>query len=80
MCWCIFWQTAILSKNALVIEQLAAVNTIVFDKTGTITTKKNRLVYEGTAFESKFKLIKKCLVKSSLSRMLYDFYLIVKRV
>ena len=32
-------------KNALVIEQLAKVDTIVFDKTGTITTNKKTAIY-----------------------------------
>jgi Cu+-exporting ATPase len=37
-------------KNALVIEQLAKVDTIVFDKTGTITTNRiSNIAYEGRA-------------------------------
>ncbi len=36
-------------KNALVIEQLSNVDTLVFDKTGTITTnKKSNISYQGT--------------------------------
>ena len=40
-------------KNALVIEQLAKVDTIVFDKTGTITTnKKSNISYESSPPEA----------------------------
>lgn len=64
-------------KNALVVEQLAKVDTIVFDKTGTITTnKKTSITYEGeplTDFD--LKLLKNTLRGSNhpLSRRLYDF-------
>lgn len=64
-------------KNATVIEQFAKVDTLVFDKTGTITTnKKTAISYEGTELNPlELKLLKNVLRGSNhpLSRRLYDF-------
>jgi Cu+-exporting ATPase len=64
-------------KNALVVEQLAKVDTIVFDKTGTITTnKKTAITYEGTEMNTyELQLLKNVLRGSNhpLSRRLYEF-------
>jgi Cu+-exporting ATPase len=70
-------------KNALVIEQLAKVDTIVFDKTGTITTnKKSNISYEGQVLSDENLGILKSVLRASnhpLSRMLYDFLPETKR-
>lgn len=64
-------------KNALVIEQLAKVDTIVFDKTGTITTnKKSNIAFEGNTLSKENNILIKNVLRASnhpLSRMLYDF-------
>ncbi len=71
-------------KNALVIEQLAKVDTIVFDKTGTITTnKKTNILYEGTLLTDENRIQIKNVLRASnhpLSRMLYDFLPETKKI
>jgi len=63
-------------KNATVIEQLAAIDTIIFDKTGTITSnKQSTATYEGDALSSSEEVLLKNTLRVSnhpLSRTLYD--------
>ncbi len=73
----IFGRNKFYLKNANVIEQLAKVTSIIFDKTGTITThkKSNSIEYHGHPLSDKEQnLLKNTLRVSNhpLSRALYD--------
>lgn len=63
-------------KNASVIEQLAKINTIIFDKTGTITANKETTIsYEGLALTETDETLLKSTLRGSnhpLSRSLYS--------
>src|SRR5690606_1143993 len=73
----IFGKLKFYLKNANVIEKLAKIDTLIFDKTGTITTNdKNAVTYSGSALsEMETDLLKSTLRTSNhpLSRSLYDF-------
>jgi len=73
----IFGKLKFYLKNANVIEKLAKIDTLIFDKTGTITTNdKNAITYSGSALsEMETDLLKSTLRTSNhpLSRSLYDF-------
>ena len=62
-------------KNTDVIEHLSKIDTIIFDKTGTITTNETNVNYEGsTLYEVEEQAIKSILRESNhpLSRLLYN--------
>jgi Cu+-exporting ATPase len=73
----IYGRAKLYLKNASVIEQLAKIDTIVFDKTGTITSgKSSQISYQGSYLsDSKIAWIKNVVRASNhpLSRMLYDY-------
>tara|TARA_R110002072_G_scaffold182067_2_gene338234 strand:+ start:4282 stop:6678 length:2397 start_codon:yes stop_codon:yes gene_type:complete len=72
----IFGKLKFYLKNANVIEKLAKIDTLIFDKTGTITSNdKNAIVYSGSALsEMETNLLKSTLRTSNhpLSRSLYE--------
>jgi len=71
----IFGKAKFYVKNASVIEQLATINTIIFDKTGTITSnKKSTATYEGLHLSNTEETLLKNTLRGSnhpLSRSLY---------
>lgn len=72
----IFGKLKFYLKNATVIEQLASINTLIFDKTGTITSsKKSQAVYEGETLSNSEEILLKNTLRGSnhpLSRSLYN--------
>ncbi len=72
----IFGKKKFYLKNTNVIEQLAKINTIIFDKTGTITANKNsKITYEGKHFSQEEESLLKNTLRGSnhpLSRALYN--------
>ncbi len=73
----IFGKNKFYLKNTNVIESIAKINTLVFDKTGTITTNNSsNISFEGDKLNDlEINLIKSLLRSSNhpLSRMLFDF-------
>lgn len=72
----IFGRDKFYLKNSTVIEQLAEINTIIFDKTGTITSNKSSsATYDGDDLNSSEQVLLKNTLRASnhpLSRTLYE--------
>ncbi len=72
----IFGRDKFYLKNASVIERLAKINSIIFDKTGTITSGQSAdATYEGMPLSSEESILLKSSLRQSnhpLSRSLYD--------
>jgi Cu+-exporting ATPase len=72
----IFGQQKFYLKNANVIERMANISTIIFDKTGTITSNnKAEIFYEGKDLSKEESILLYNLLRASnhpLSRQLYD--------
>lgn len=71
----IFGRRKMYLKNTRVIENLSHIDTVIFDKTGTITTSKMAISYDGKTLSKKEESAIKTLLRMSnhpLSRILYD--------
>lgn len=72
----IFGKKKFYLKNASIIEQLAKINTVIFDKTGTITSnQKSTATYEGESLSTSEDILLKNALRGSnhpLSRSLYN--------
>ncbi|ATA93859.1 heavy metal translocating P-type ATPase [Capnocytophaga canimorsus] len=73
----IFGYEKLYLKNSKVIEQMAQIDTIIFDKTGTITSaQKSEITYEGISLTATEEEVLKNALRNSnhpLSRLLYHF-------
>jgi len=74
----IFGKKKFYLKNTTVIEQMSKIDTIVFDKTGTITanSQQDKIKFEGTELDREEEQLIRSLVHASnhpLSRKLYEF-------
>jgi len=79
----IFGKRKFYLKNVTVIEDLSNINTIIFDKTGTITTNKTNISYEGVSLSRNEQQLVRNLLRESnhpLSRMLYEYLEKTKRI
>ena len=72
----IFGKQKFYLKNANVIERIAKITTVIFDKTGTITSnKRSEIIYEGKSLSENDKKLLYNILRASnhpLSRQLYD--------
>lgn len=73
----IFGRRKLYLKNAALIEDLAKIDTIVLDKTGTITTHDtDAITYEGSALSEEESRVFRLMLKSSthpLSKAIYNY-------
>ncbi len=72
----IFGKQKFYLKNTTVIENLSNIDTIIFDKTGTITTNKTNISYKGLPLTVNEKQLVRSVLRESnhpLSRMLYEY-------
>src|SRR5690606_25877302 len=74
----IFGKKKFYLKNTTVIEQMSKIDTIVFDKTGTITANNQQahITFEGSALTPEEEQLIRSLIHASnhpLSRKLYEF-------
>ncbi len=80
----IFGRRKFYLKNAEGIELAAKIDTVIFDKTGTITTNKNNhIIFEGSQLTTEEEQGVRNLIRSSnhpLNRMLYGFLPLSKEV
>ncbi|MCF6346938.1 MAG: heavy metal translocating P-type ATPase metal-binding domain-containing protein [Flavobacteriaceae bacterium] len=72
----IFGKQKFYLKNVTVIEDLSNIDKIIFDKTGTITTNKTNISYDGISLTDDEKRLVRNLLRESnhpLSKMLYEY-------